>query len=192
MGMSVTTTNELIADFGPYQLVIRPSGEEYGAVLWRTCTGAPAEKLMSASGPTLDKAKAAVERQFYEEMLKRATTPDAATYARAFSFLWPKLTHNQREMIQAQYRAPDRTLSTRELATVVGWKSHSPVNLWYGLAGFALFGEVPREITQRNEDGGPVYSFALSTGERTGNESAVWQWTLRPEVAEGLQLAGCV
>jgi hypothetical protein len=190
--MSMTAGSELMADFGPYQLVIRPSRGEYVAVLWKTSDGMPAEKLMMASGPTLDEAKSAVERQFYEVMLKRSATADAATYARAFAFLWPKLTHNQREMIRAQYRAPGRTLSTRELAAVSGWKSHSPVNLWYGLAGFALFGEVPREINQRNEDGGPVYSFALSTGERTGEESAAWEWTLRPEVAEGLQSAGCV
>lgn len=185
--------DELIADFGPYQLVIRKSGAEYVADLWRTKAGEPAQRLMTASGRTLEEAKAALEEKYYETMVKRAVTADAAMYARAFSFLWPKLTHNQREMLRAQYTAPGRTLTTRELAAVVGWKSHSPVNLWYGLAGFALFGEVPREIEERNEQGAPVYSFALSTGDRPRNESeAIWRWTLRPEVAEGLQLAGCV
>jgi hypothetical protein len=188
-----TVPDELVADFGPYQLVVREFEAEYVAVLWKTVPGEPATRLLTARGPTLEAAKAALEAQYYETMLKRSATATAATYARAFSFLWPKLTEKQREMIQAQFRAPGRTLSTRELAAIAGWKSHSPVNLWYGLAGFALFGEVPREIEERNAHGAPVYSFALSAGERIDHaDETSWHWTLRPEVAEGLELAGCV
>jgi hypothetical protein len=187
-----TDSDELVADFGPYELVIRKNGDEYVAVLWRTVTGEPARRVMTASGPSLNAAKSALEAQYYKAMVQKTSTADPATYARAFAYLWPKLTEKQRAMIQAQIRAPGHTLSTRQLAEVAGWKTHSPVNLWYGLAGFALFGEVPREIQERNGEGAPVYSFALSTGERTNvSGETVWKWTLRPAVAEGLRQAGC-
>lgn len=189
----MTNPDELLADFGPYKLVVRPASGGYVAVLWRESNGERARRLLECWADSLDGAKAEVERLFYQQRLKETLELGAAEepYARAWSYLWPKLTDNQRAMIDAQYHAPGRTMTTIELAKSVGWTSHSSVNLWYGLAGFALFGEVPREISEKNGMGAPVYSFALSTGERV-NANKHWSWTLRPAVAEGLIHAGCI
>lgn len=187
------SSNELIADFGPYQLVVRHFGAEYVAVLWRTGGKGPAQRLLSASAPTLEEAKEALEQKFYEERVKHSSVADDQACARAFSYLWSGFTERQRQLLQAQYRADGRKLTTLDMADVVGWKSHSPVNLWYGLAGFAFFGEIPREIRERSAQGAPIYSFALSTGERVAQGGGeVWAWTMRPEVAKGLVLADCV
>ena len=97
--------DELLADFGPYQLVIRPSGGEYKGVLWRTGGPSAATQLLTVT-VTLDEAKALIERKFYDERIKQAGVPsheDAQAYSRAFSDPWLKLTANQHRLLQVQY-----------------------------------------------------------------------------------------
>jgi hypothetical protein len=184
---------EINEKFGSYHLVVRAASGSYVAVLWRTADGNAAKKLLTADGASLEEARGRLEAVFYSELRKAAVTVDASKYASAWAYLWPKLTENQRKMIRAQYHASGRTLTTLQMAEAVGWVSHSSVNLWYGLAAFAYFGEVRQEISEKNSDGSPIYSFALSTGKRLeADERNLWAWTMRPEVAQGLVASGCV
>lgn len=184
--------------FGPYQLVVRPSDGSYHAVLWRVEAGKPAERLVSLTAGTSEEAKAKVETSFYESRLSQADAapdvPPEADVVRAWMYIWPHLNEGQRKMIRAQYHAPQRRMTTLQLADAAGYHGHGGVNLWYGKAGLMMFGELPRPIEERSQWGNPIFSFALSTGvdKSVAIDSKHWTWEMRPELARGLEAAGLV
>lgn len=190
------TSKEYVEDFGPYKLVAREVDGKYYGILWRSETDKPAVKLIQVTANSSEEAKAMVEESFYQSRLDHAgmagsTHAPEEAIMRAWMYIWPHLTPNQKGMISAQYHAPKRQLTTTQLANVVGWDGHSAVNLWYGYAGFMMFGECPRELPKDEKTGKPIFSFALSTGwwEMT-EDGKRWVWEMRPEVAANLKLAG--
>jgi hypothetical protein len=194
----MSNDREFVEDFGPYKLVAREvEGKHYG-ILWRTETNSPAVKLIQITANSTDEAKAMVEASFYQSRLDQVSQSEAAAanqqqIVRAWMYIWPHLNPNQKLMITAQYHAPDRQMTTTQLANIVKWEGHSGVNLWYGYAGFMMFGECPRELPIDEKSGKPVFSFALSNGwyEDT-TDGKRWVWEMRPEIAEGLKLAGLI
>lgn len=191
------TDEEILEKFGPYELVARfTQGEHYG-ILWRQDAGKPAIRLISLTATSNQEAKALVEKQFYDMCLalrdaKGNRIPTEAEVVKAWMYIWPHLNVGQKKMIQAQFHAPLRRLSTLQLAEVAGYKTHGGVNLWYGKAGFMFFGEAAHPIDEKNKSGDPVFSFALSTGaDRNLSPShESWVWEMRPHVARGLEMSG--
>ncbi len=191
IGMTRAEINE---KFGPYELVAKFYKGEHRGILWRS-----GEKLIEVTATSNSEAKEMIEARFYERGLKRAAeqgevVPSDKRMVAALRYIWPHLNAAQEKLLQAQYRAPGRRMTTMELATVVGWKSHRPVNAHYGRAGFMLFNEVPRVLPISKGNEAPVYSFALSIGVGNPEEQGdkAWIWEMRPEVARGLKIAGLV
>ena len=196
--VSMSADSEYVEDFGPYKLVAREiDGKHYG-ILWRLETNKPAVRLIQVTATSNEEAKAMLEGGFYQSRLHQVAATEsghahAAQIARAWMYIWPHLNPNQKRMITAQYHAPKRQMTANQLADVVQWEGHSGVNLWYGYAGFMMFGECATELPIDEKTGKPIFSFALSNGwwEMT-KDGKRWIWEMRPEVAEGLHLAGLV
>ena len=188
-----TSDPEINERFGPYELVARLYRGTHHGVLWRA-----GQKIIEVTATTNAGAKDLIEKQFYELRLKQAGERDDATpgeqeFLKALSYIWPHLNPSQQRMLTAQYHASERRLSTLEMAEVAGYKSHHPVNLFYGQAGLMLFSELPRVLPINKQTGTPIYSFALSTGfQAEVADRSVWIWEMRPEVAKGLELGGLV
>jgi len=194
--VSMSASKEYVEDFGPYKLVAREVDGKYFGILWRSEADKPAVKLIQVTANSSEEAKAMVEESFYQTRLGQVGTAES-TFSqeqqnmRAWMYIWPHLNPNQKRMISAQYHAPKRQLTTTQLASVVGWDGHSAVNLWYGYAGFMMFGECPRELPKDEKTRKPIFSFALSNGwSEMTPEGRRWVWEMRPEVAESLKLAG--
>jgi putative restriction endonuclease len=91
------------------------------------------------------------------------------------------------EMLQAQYAAPNRTVTAPQLAKAIGYSSFSPVNLHYGKLGRLLAEELGRFPKRYN---GTIYwFFALSSG---AHSKSGYLWTMRPELATALEELGIV
>lgn len=194
----MSKSGEYVEDFGPYKLVAREVEGKHIGILWRCEANKPAVKLIQVTAVSSEDAKAMIEVSFYQSMIQKSAAAgsqhfDLQNLVRAWMYIWPLLNANQHRMINAQYRAPNRQLTTTELAEVVQWRGHGGVNLWYGYAGFMMFGECPRVLPQDEKSGKPVFSFALSTGWwETREEGKRWVWEMRPEIADSLKLAGLV
>lgn len=178
-----------VQDFGPYKLVIRqPDGAQAFSVLWRG-----GEKLAHAEAESKEAAFNEMLRLLGIRQLERAKANGnapltAEQVASAFRFLWGFLNTPQKRMLQALHQAPNREMAAPALAEVVGFRGHSGVNLWLGLAGAMFAYECPRADCEmlHNESGNPVMTswFALWDQPRG-------VWAMRPEVAEGMYQAGC-
>jgi hypothetical protein len=179
-----------VQDFGPYKLVIRqPKGARAYSVLWRG-----GEKLAYAEAESREAAFNEMLRLLGIRQLELAQAQgnkplSAEQVATTFRYLWGFLTRAQQRMLQALHRAPQREMTVPALAEVVGFRGHSGVNLWLGLAGAMFANECPRaegEMLYR-EDGTPVMTswFALWDDPRS-------VWTMRPEVADGMRQAECI
>ncbi|OYU75980.1 MAG: hypothetical protein CFE45_32040, partial [Burkholderiales bacterium PBB5] len=182
---------EIDEAFGPYRLVARAVGGEHKGVLWRREKNKQAERLVEVTASSNAEAQAKVEAAFYDTRLAAGGVSSQEMLVRAWMYVWPPLTHNQRQILRAQFRAPARRMTLAEMAQAAAWSSHSPVNLWYGKAGLMFFGEAPRPIGQRNEHGAPVYSFALSiNGDPAAKPGKLWVWEMREDVGEALGASG--
>jgi hypothetical protein len=189
--------DDFVEKFGPYKLVARFIKGQHHGILWREEAEKPAIKLVALTAASNLEAKALVERRFYELCLARRDADGSGTLTdeevlKAWMYVWPHLNDGQKAMIRTQFHAPQRRLSTLQLADVAGYKSHGGVNLWYGKAGFMFFGEAAQPIEERNKQGNPVFSFALSTGadRALSPNHKNWVWEMRPHVARGLEMSG--
>jgi len=87
------------------------------------------------------------------------------------------------EMLQAQYAAPNRTVTAPQLAKAVGYPSFSPVNLHYGKLGRMLSDALGR--TPKRDIDGTIYWFlVLSSG---AHSKSGYLWTMHPELAMALE-----
>jgi 5-methylcytosine-specific restriction protein A len=105
----------------------------------------------------------------------------ADDYAAAFRRV--AVAPHQMRMLQAQYHAPDRTLTATQMSKALGYPTYSAANLHYGKLG-RLVGEqigwqpLPEQTV-----------FVLVTFEKPGRE---WHWIMRPAVAQALEQLGWV
>lgn len=110
--------------------------------------------------------------------------PNADEFAAALKRM--ALHPKKREMLRAHYAAPNRRITTRELARAVGYKNYRAANLHYGLLGQYLAEEVsPRAL--------PHNICALLHAERPmyaphslGNDE--WLLEMNPDLARALEL----
>ncbi len=113
-------------------------------------------------------------------------TPTATQYRVAFQAIENKLTPAHRNMLEAQYRDPDRTTTIERLANVAGYKNWNGAVLQYGLLARRLCTALSYTPSQRNKDGTPMWSYVLADSPDT-RTSEHWQWKMRPEVATALE-----
>lgn len=184
-----------VQDFGPYQLVIRPKAGGFYGILWETLEeGKPSVKRFECQASTREAVVEMIDRQIYDLQDDGLviTVPDAPSIDvvhRAFGFMWRHLNLSQQRMLQALYKAPNRTCTTHQLHEAAEYQGDGigGVNLWLGNAGKMFALQVPRKGMLLNAEGKLVWTSWFSTW----NEE-LKTWTMRDDVAEGMRRAGCV
>lgn len=114
--------------------------------------------------------------------------PSSAKYRDALETVEPEIGETQFETLRAQYGAPGRATTTRELARLVGHDHFRPMNALYGRLGRLIAKELGQKPKKQSEKSKHWWS-VLSTGESTARG---FQWKMRPQVADALEKLGWV
>ena len=110
--------------------------------------------------------------------------PSADLYDRALgTMLFAKaLTPKYRELVVAHYNAPNHTATTRELASAMGWDSHSPVNAHYGTLAHNLAQRMRWAVPDGSPDAITVADFEGGTPDEGET-----RWVMCPELVAALE-----
>jgi hypothetical protein len=193
MSMANAHEDDLFEEFGRYKLVARFHTGTHRGWLW--CDG---KRLAEVEANSNGEAMELLEVAFYNLLMDKAQQNGSASHSdvateRALLAIWTHLSASQVAMLRAHYSAPGRALTATQLAKAAKYKGYSGVNLHYGRVGWMMFGELPRVLPIDRDSNRPIYTFAIADGPAKplarGEE---WVWTLRPEVARGLELAALV
>jgi hypothetical protein len=191
--MTNPVEEDLFEEFGRYKLVARIHTGAHRGWLWRD-----GKMLIEVEASSNAAAIEALEAAFYELLEAKAleqgsSAPTDTATAQALLAIWVGLAPSQIAMLRAHYHAPGRALTATQLAAAAKFKSYSGVNLHYGRVGWMLFGELPRTLPVDPKTGKPIYTFTLADGPPEPMPKAEqWVWTMRPEVARGLEIAELV
>ena len=103
------------------------------------------------------------------------------------------LPESHLEMLNAQYRAPDRAISAGNLAKSAGYKSYHGANLQYGKLAFNIAEALGYTPTQ-GSDGTPNWWTTLSDSNLGAPEPGTghFQFIMRPELAKALSSLGWI
>ncbi len=107
--------------------------------------------------------------------------PSSKEYAAAFRGV-DNIADSQVQMLRVHYHAPARTVTAKQLASAVGYRSYSNANSQYGRLA-RLVGE-RLDYHPEPERLGTLVLFDKRQGE--------WHWLMRPEVAQALESLGWV
>ncbi len=122
-------------------------------------------------------------------ILKQSRLPSVGEYARGLDAILPRISDLQRRMLIAQYHAPFRSVTVKQLARLAdvpgGWPT---VNLQYGRLG-RMFCEETGFTLDVWWGGSPDWWSIWSLGYRA-SEGFIWE--MLPQVAEALESAGWV
>ncbi len=98
------------------------------------------------------------------------------------------MNSKQREMLQAQYAAPHRTVTAPQLADAVSYPNHKVVNLHYGRLGRLVAEQLWDSPNNAVRDGN-LWFLALSSGMPSPSG---YLWTMHPALAAALEELGIV
>lgn len=176
-----------VQKFGPYEVVIRrkPAGNVFFCKVWRGNQSIAYAEKEDREAALEEAMRQMGVRQLEMSRSVGAGPVEAQKVADAFKFLWRHLNPRQQTMLKSLHEHTE--MSVEQLAEAAAYKNFGGVNLWLGIAG-AMFGvECPRGDLQIDKGGDPVPTswFCLW-------DVAKHTWTIRPEVAEGMRIAGCV
>jgi uncharacterized protein YPO0396 len=171
-------------DYRRYQLVA--CGTENDAKCWAWRDG---NAIFKASANSMDAAIQAIKIQIDQDIGELDT--ESKRMAVAFEDIFPSLSAAQVAMLQANYRAPERTITADELAKVAGFKNHNAANLQYGLVGKAIH-ELTRCELQKDGNGAVLMTSAIAIGLDKASEDGQFRWKLRDDVASALKALGIV
>jgi len=102
----------------------------------------------------------------------------------ALQQLSDRIKPKQWEMLCAHYHAPNRSVTARQLAKEVGFKSYDAVNLQYGLLGSLLGSVLGFEKSK---------SSVLATFTKPKDkDNSEWLWVMLPALAKALEKIGRV
>ena len=124
-------------------------------------------------------------------VLKRVDgIPTPQEFAEALSSIKP--TGNQWEMLKAHYHAPNRKLTSSQLAEAVGFPNFSSANSQYGGLGSSIARHLEITPPGHYKDGKPLWItiITLENSESIENDTGHYQHILRNEVAEALEIVG--
>lgn len=189
--MNDESSDDIIEKFGRFKLVARMQKDLARGVLWRD-----GKKLIEVSAANVSAAYKKLHSDFYQLLIDKAKiqgdrVPEDADVVRALSAIWAQMTDGQVAMLRAHYHAPLHQMTATQLAQAAGYKGYSAANLWYGRAGWLLFGELPRTLPLHTKEGEPVFTSAIAVqAPQRASPDGEWIWEMRPEVARALKLAG--
>jgi len=90
------------------------------------------------------------------------------------------------DILQFQYRANDKTITTTELANALDYATYNFANRVYGEVG-KLVAEALNVTPPRRRNGRYMYWSVLSTGDPELKEDEHFRWVMRKELAEALE-----
>ena len=96
------------------------------------------------------------------------------------------ISKQQRDMLEAHFRAPNYTLTATQLAQAAGYSDYSTANLQYGLLGKTLAARLSFQPEKRN-DGSRIWTTVIATGNPDLPEDTHFQWIMRPQLVEALK-----
>jgi hypothetical protein len=183
---------EKTENYRGYVLVARVA--DFGARCWAWKDKLPVHKK---TGGTVNEAILAARRAIDEEFgtRQRLEGDVDVAYTEALAAVLPRLTIPQLRMLQAHYHAPNRTITTEQLAEAAGYASFSGANLQYGIVGRAILERYRPEVGKR-PDGTPVFTIAPGDEGRMARHGDIyapkWTWKMLPALAYALQALGIV
>jgi len=95
------------------------------------------------------------------------------------------------KMLETNYLAEDMTITASELASAIGYDSHSIANEQYGSFAHKVSDLLGRE-PENDRNGQPIWTFILCDMDGTRNSRGHLHWTLKREVADALEELGMV
>jgi hypothetical protein len=101
---------------------------------------------------------------------------------------WNGISPMQLQMLQAQCRAPESTISVSQMAERLQLKNCAAARQQYGTFARALAEKLGYAPPQKGKSA-PSWWFTLSTGRDAGEEASDGQleWVMRPELAAALR-----
>jgi hypothetical protein len=101
---------------------------------------------------------------------------------------WVGISPTQLQMLQAQCRAPDATISAAQLAEQLKFKNFAAARLQYGTLARAIAEKLGYAPPEKKGKGPARWWCALSVGQ-DGHDDADGQfrWTMRPELVAALR-----
>jgi hypothetical protein len=155
------------------------------AFLGRTAAG-------DAEGLALDEALRAMRalldrRDIQRRAMREDGVPTAEEFADAFARLESKIGQHHWLMLKALLGAPDRTLTSTQIAAAAGYPSFASANAHLG----TLARMIAEDLSYRPKtraDGSPIWTMTLATGAdpNVHEDDGPWRWTMRPQVVECL------
>lgn len=128
------------------------------------------------------------EREKTKRIFKQSLSPSVEEYIDGLKLIEPKTSTLQKRLLTEQYRAPDRSVTGKQLAALAGLGSWRPVNSRYGQLGH-MFCDATGYKPDEREGGGYRWWAVWSLGFST---SSGFVWEMLPEVAEALERLGWV
>ncbi|ENJ2789011.1 hypothetical protein HJ014_22530 [Vibrio parahaemolyticus] len=91
------------------------------------------------------------------------------------------------EMLRAQTKSDNQTITATKLAEVVGFPNYNTANLKYGTLGHELAEVLNYEPPKRN-DGSTMWFWTISTGNPASEDTqdGHYEFVMRPELYEAL------
>jgi predicted HNH restriction endonuclease len=118
-------------------------------------------------------------------MTRTPVEPKARSFAQAFSAVRPKMTDREIRMLEAHFLAPNRQITSIDLARAAGYSTFRPANRVYSNLGQKLRNELG--LPRRDED--PLVSVFVDFPRKTP-ETDEWVFSMRPTAAQALSSLG--
>ncbi|HEX7273796.1 MAG TPA: hypothetical protein VF420_16755 [Casimicrobiaceae bacterium] len=101
---------------------------------------------------------------------------------------WSGISPTQLQMLQAQCRAPECTISALQLADQLAFKNFAAARLQYGTLARAVADKLGYAPPQKGK-GVPCWWFTLSTARDSPGEAGDgnFEWIMRPELVAALR-----
>ena len=141
----------------------------------------------------VEAAKMLISKQHKEKISKRiAGVPTATEFAEALTAVDP--SDGQWEMLKAHYNAPERKMTSSELAEAAGYKHMYGANTQYGLLGHELSDYLSYRPEGTYDNGEPLWITELvnHSGQSYEDDTGHFQHELRDEVAKALKILGAI
>jgi putative restriction endonuclease len=105
-------------------------------------------------------------------------------YKQGLNLIRHKISESQYAILRTQYYAPNKTITSSQLAKAIGYSNFSIVNMQYGKLGHLIAASLNRLPTTRTEDGTYQWWKVLSSG--TSSKSG-FRWTMHSKLAQALE-----
>ena len=182
------TDESIVEDYRGFKLVARLINGAYIGKLWHP-DGTKTTFKGSSLSEIITSQKDQVNKVFVDKANARTVSPEAAEYVRAFQNILEGLPDSYITMLKAHYRAPNRTITSTQLAVACDFHNYNAAVLHYGTLGSRLYEQLPIGLP-KHKDGSPIYTYMLATGGDDEQAKSEWEWKMRPEVAEAIAQLG--